>query len=55
MLIIPGIGLINTFIIFCLIYLKTRNSPCTAEDKPIFLSIGYSACHWWQSGYCNHQ
>lgn len=22
-----------------------------AEDKPIFLSIGYSTCHWWQSGY----
>jgi len=19
-----------------------------AEDKPIFLSIGYSTCHWWQ-------
>jgi len=18
-----------------------------AEDKPIFLSIGYSTCHWW--------
>jgi len=25
-----------------------------AEDKPIFLSIGYSPCHWWRSGYCNH-
>lgn len=22
------------------------------EDKPIFLSIGYSTCHWWQSSYC---
>ena len=21
------------------------------EDKPIFLSIGYSTCHWWQTGY----
>ena len=21
------------------------------EDKPIFLSIGYSTCHWWQNGY----
>ena len=20
-----------------------------AEDKPIFLSIGYSTCHWWQT------
>ncbi|WP_461568789.1 DUF255 domain-containing protein [Thermincola ferriacetica] len=19
-----------------------------AENKPIFLSIGYSTCHWWQ-------
>ena len=19
-----------------------------AEDKPVFISIGYSACHWWQ-------
>jgi len=19
-----------------------------AEDKPVFLSIGYSTCHWWQ-------
>lgn len=25
-----------------------------AEDKPIFLSIGYSSCHWWQSPYYNH-
>jgi uncharacterized protein YyaL (SSP411 family) len=24
-----------------------------AEDKPIFLSIGYSTCHWWQSSYYN--
>lgn len=24
------------------------------EDKPIFLSIGYSTCHWWQSSYCTH-
>lgn len=23
-----------------------------AEDKPIFLSIGYSTCHWGQSSYC---
>lgn len=22
------------------------------EDKPIFLSVGYSTCHWWQSSYC---
>ena len=21
------------------------------EDKPIFLSIGYSTCHWWQFHY----
>ncbi len=20
----------------------------TEENKPIFLSIGYSTCHWWQ-------
>ena len=20
-----------------------------SEDKPIFLSIGYSTCHWWQT------
>jgi uncharacterized protein YyaL (SSP411 family) len=19
------------------------------EDKPIFLSLGYSVCHWWQN------
>lgn len=25
-----------------------------AEDKPIFLSIGYSTCHWWQSDCYNH-
>ncbi len=25
------------------------------ENKPIFLSIGYSCCHWWQSGYYNHE
>lgn len=25
-----------------------------AEDKPIFLSIGYSTCHWWHSAYYNH-
>jgi len=24
------------------------------EDKPIFLSIGYSTCHWCQSLYYNH-
>ena len=24
------------------------------ENKPIFLSIGYSTCHWWQSAYYNH-
>ena len=24
------------------------------EDKPIFLSIGYSTCHWWHSDYYNH-
>ncbi len=23
-----------------------------AENKPVFLSIGYSVCHWWQSSYC---
>ena len=23
-----------------------------AEKKPVFLSIGYSTCHWWQSSYC---
>ena len=23
-----------------------------AEDKPIFLSIGYSCWHWCQSSYC---
>lgn len=25
-----------------------------SEDKPIFLSIGYSTCHWCQSHYYNH-
>lgn len=25
------------------------------EDKPIFLSIGYSTCHWCHSGYYNHK
>ena len=25
-----------------------------SEDKPVFLSIGYSTCHWWQSSYYNH-
>jgi len=25
------------------------------EDKPIFLSIGYSTCHWWQSSYCTQR
>jgi len=24
------------------------------ENKPIFLSIGYSTCHWWHSDYYNH-
>ncbi len=24
------------------------------DNKPIFLSIGYSTCHWWQSCYYNH-
>jgi len=24
------------------------------KDKPIFLSIGYSTCHWWHSDYYNH-
>lgn len=23
-------------------------SKAKAEDKPIFLSLGYSTCHWWQ-------
>ncbi len=27
-------------------------SRAVGEDKPIFLSIGYSTCHWWQSSYC---
>jgi hypothetical protein len=22
-----------------------------SEDKPIFLSIGYFTCHWWQTDY----
>ena len=21
------------------------------DNKPIFLSIGYSTCHWWHSSY----
>lgn len=25
------------------------------EDKPIFLSIGYSTCHWCQSDYYNQK
>jgi len=24
------------------------------EDKPIFLSIGYSTCHWCHVGQINH-
>jgi len=27
-------------------------SKAKEENKPIFLSIGYSTCHWWQSSYC---
>lgn len=27
-------------------------SRAVSEDKPIFLSIGYSTCHWCQSSYC---
>nr|WP_088226163.1 DUF255 domain-containing protein [Desulfosporosinus sp. FKB] len=23
------------------------------DNKPIFLSIGYSTCHWWHSSYYN--
>lgn len=23
-----------------------------SKDLPIFLSIGCSTCHWWQSSYC---
>jgi uncharacterized protein YyaL (SSP411 family) len=23
-------------------------AKATAEDKPIFLSIDFSTCHWWQ-------
>lgn len=26
-----------------------------AEDKPVFLSIGYSCCHWWQNDYYNQK
>ena len=26
-----------------------------AEDKPIFLSVGYSTCHWWQTSYYNQR
>ena len=26
-------------------------SRAVSEDKPIFLSIGYSTCHWWQDSY----
>ena len=22
-----------------------------AEDKPIFLSVGYATCHWWVGGW----
>lgn len=33
---------------------KDAFEKATKEDKPIFLSIGYSSCHWWQSSYCNH-
>jgi hypothetical protein len=25
------------------------------EDKSIFLSIGYSTCHWWQSPHYNQR
>ena len=24
------------------------------KNIPIFLSIGYSTCHWWHSSYCNN-
>jgi len=34
---------------------KEAFAKAKAEDKPIFLSIGYSTCHWCQSDYCNHQ
>jgi len=27
-------------------------TKATEENKPVFLSIGYSTCHWWQSSYC---
>ena len=23
------------------------------DNKPVFLSIGYSTCHWWQTAYYN--
>lgn len=23
------------------------------DDKPVFLSIGYSTCHWWQTSFLN--
>ncbi len=25
------------------------------EDKPVFLIVGYSCCHWWQSDYYNRK
>lgn len=25
------------------------------DNKPLFLSIGYSTCHWCQSDYYNHK
>ncbi len=26
-----------------------------AEDKPVFLSIGYSSCHWWHASNWNQE
>ena len=29
-------------------------SRAVGEDKPIFLSIGYSTCHWCHVSYSHH-
>jgi uncharacterized protein YyaL (SSP411 family) len=26
-----------------------------SKDKPVFLSVGYSCCHWWQYDYYNQK
>lgn len=34
---------------------KDAFDKANRENKPIFLSIGYSTCHWWHSDYYNQK